>query len=39
MGHKRTSNDADLVQPDQYIVSKNKRAKTPLTTLAIEVAF
>ena len=29
MGRKRTSNDADLVQPDQYIIPKNKRAKIP----------
>jgi len=29
MGHKRTSNDVDLVQPDQYIVPKNKKAKIP----------
>jgi hypothetical protein len=29
MGRKRTSNDADLVQPEQYIVPKNKRAKIP----------
>jgi hypothetical protein len=29
MGRKRTSNDADLVQPNQYIVPKNKRAKIP----------
>jgi len=29
MGCKRTSNDADLVQPEQYIVPKNKRAKIP----------
>ena len=29
MGQKCTSNDADLVQPDQYIVLKNKRAKIP----------
>ena len=29
MGRKRTSNNADLVQPDQYIVPKNKRAKIP----------
>ena len=29
MGRKRTSNDADLVQPNQYIVLKNKKAKIP----------
>jgi Transposase IS4 len=29
MGRKRSSNDADLVQPDQYIVPKNKKAKIP----------
>ena len=29
MGRKRASNDADLVQPEQYIVLKNKRAKIP----------
>ena len=28
MGRKRTSNDADLVEPDEYIVPKNKKAKT-----------
>ena len=27
MGRKRTSNDADLVQPTQYIVPKHKKAK------------
>ena len=27
MGRKRTSNDADLVQPEQYIIPKNKQAK------------
>ena len=27
MGRKRSSNNADLVQPDQYIVPKNKKAK------------
>jgi hypothetical protein len=30
MGRKRSSNDADLVQPDQYIIPKNKKAKIPL---------
>ena len=29
MGCKRTSNNADLVQPKQYVISKNKRAKIP----------
>ena len=29
MGCKCTSNDADLVQPEQYIISKNKWAKIP----------
>ena len=29
MGRKRSSNDADIVQPDQYIVPKNKKAKIP----------
>jgi hypothetical protein len=29
MGRKRTSNNADLVQPKQYIVLKNKKAKIP----------
>jgi len=29
MGRKYTSNDADLVQPEQYIIPKNKRAKIP----------
>ena len=29
MGRKRTSNDADLVQPDQYIIPKTKKAKIP----------
>ena len=29
MGRKRASNNADLVQPKQYIVPKNKRAKIP----------
>jgi len=29
MGHKRTSNNVDLVQPKQYIILKNKRAKIP----------
>ena len=29
MGRKRASNDADLVQPKQYIILKNKRAKIP----------
>ena len=29
MGRKSSSNDADLVQPDQYIVPKNKKAKIP----------
>ena len=28
MGRKRTSNDADLVEPNKYIVPKNKKAKT-----------
>ena len=27
MGRKRTSNDADLMQPKYYIIPKNKRAK------------
>ena len=27
MGRKCSSNDTDLVQPDQYIVPKNKKAK------------
>jgi hypothetical protein len=27
IGRKRTSNDADLVEPDQYIVPKHKKAK------------
>ena len=27
MGRKRSSNDADFVQPDQYIIPKNKKAK------------
>jgi len=29
MGRKRTSNNADLVQPNQYIVPKTKKAKIP----------
>jgi len=29
MGHKRTSNDVDLVEPNKYIVPKNKKAKNP----------
>ena len=29
IGRKRASNDADLVQPEQYIILKNKRAKIP----------
>ena len=29
MGRKRTSNDADFVKPDQYIVPKHKKAKIP----------
>jgi len=29
MGRKRSSNDVDLVQPDQYVVPKNKKAKIP----------
>ena len=29
IGRKRTSDDADLMQPNQYIVPKNKRAKIP----------
>ena len=29
MGRKRTSNNTDLVQPKQYIILKNKRAKIP----------
>ena len=33
MGRKRTSNDADLVKPDEYIVLKNKKAKTLLSEL------
>ena len=28
MGRKRTSNDVDLVEPDEYIVPKDKKAKT-----------
>ena len=27
MGRKYTFNDADLIQPDQYIIPKNRRAK------------
>jgi hypothetical protein len=30
IGCKRTSNNADLIQPNQYIVSKNRWAKIPL---------
>jgi hypothetical protein len=33
MGRKRTSNDADFVKPDQYIVPKHKKAKIPLPEL------
>ena len=29
MGRKRSSNNAGLVQPDQYIIPKNKKAKIP----------
>ena len=29
MGHKRTSNNADLVKPNQYIIPKHKKAKIP----------
>ena len=29
MGRKYTSNDADLMQSDQYIIPKNRRAKIP----------
>ena len=29
MGRKHTSNDVDLVKPDQYIVPKHKKAKIP----------
>ena len=29
MGRKCTSNDADPVKPDQYIVLKHKKAKIP----------
>ena len=29
MGRKCTSNDVDLMQPDLYIVPKNRWAKTP----------
>ena len=29
MGRKRSSNDVNLVQPNQYIVPKNKKAKIP----------
>ena len=29
IGRKRSSNDTDLIQPDQYIVPKNKKAKIP----------
>ena len=30
MGYKCTSNDADLMQPNQYIISKKRWAKIPL---------
>jgi hypothetical protein len=39
MGCKRTSNDADLMQPNQYIISKNRWAKIPLPELDFEVPF
>jgi hypothetical protein len=29
MGCKRSSNDADLIQPDYYVIPKNKKAKIP----------
>ena len=29
LGRKRTSDDADLMQPNQYIILKNRRAKIP----------
>ena len=30
MGYKHSSNDVDLVQLNQYIIPKNKKAKIPL---------
>jgi hypothetical protein len=43
MGRKCTSNDADLVELDKYIVPKNKKAKNlppePWPLLEFEIEF